>query len=468
MSINTYDNIHTGKTLRVDASDVAVAILGLGFLTLGVFWSPSLSYWWDEFSLIQAHQKGVAGVLDGHMGHFLPIGRTVLWLETLLFGSSYHLLILVNGLVLLSTVFLIRKQIFQPNHANTSPDLGAVVGLFMVASVFSSSGIWYDLQWGMQICWFLAVFFGVLASTVTLKSTRSYVRFYFFILLSWLSLGSTSIAIFFIVIPLSLQRNKLNVIHANVYFFISLFLTYMSSKLAFIFPPVDSRAAGWPTNFAVLFEQTWDIIRWTLATTITWLISPMSLFLPSQAISNLSVGTFIFRNSLICIFGFCLLFLLVLAAAIRMHDVQRQAAMGMCVLLVGLVVSSLLIVVSRIGNTESFLHIRYAPILQIQSMLFYIFMLQLFWSKRLIFFRISGFILSFLLIATITVSVLKIRETVSTASELSRIRDTKAQLDELEKCAISVESVTVYPSIQPALSNNEICEISATVRGLVD
>jgi hypothetical protein len=467
MKIKNWTTIRIKETLRFEVSYIAVAVFGLSFLTVGIIWSPTLSYWWDEFSLIQAHQKGALGFLDGHMGHFFPLGRAVLWLETVVFGDFYFLLVVFNGLILLTTVLMLQRQLFGRGSGENNPILSTAAGCLIMSLSLTSTGMWYDLQWGMQICWFLAVLFGVWASTVVLHNTQSYIRFYSLIFLSWLSLGSTSIAIFFLVSGLSLRRNNFNRKHTLIYLLVSIALTFLSSRLALFFEPIDKTALGWPTNFSVIFEETWEVSRWSMATAITWLATPVLFFLPTDAANYITVGTYVYNNSIV--FAILLFLICLLIFTLHIKRTNRDESVGITAgfFLVGTVVASSLIVVSRIDNTQSFLHTRYAPLLQTLSMLFWFTIVLLLANSRIFLAVALRRVVLLALFSTVLFALWNSKETIESASEDGRISYTELQLEELRKCQKG-QSIIVHPSIQPALSSEEMCKIAKTIRGLTE
>ena len=467
MKIINQTSIRVKESLRFELSYVTVALFGLSFLMLGVLWSPTLSYWWDEFSLIQAHRKGALGFLDGHMGHFFPLGRAVLWLETAIFGDLYFLLVVSNGLILLTTVLILQRQLFGRGLGREHPILSAAAGCLIMSLSFTSTGMWYDLQWGMQICWFLAVLFGVWASTVVLNNTQSYIKFYSLILLSWLSLGSTSIAIFFLVSGLSLRRNNFNRKHTLIYLLVSIVLTFFSSRLALFFEPIDKTALGWPTNVSVIFEQTGEVAKWSLATAVVWLATPILFFLPTDASNYVTVGTYVYNNSTVFAILLFLVCLLILTLHIKRSNRNESVGITAGFLLIGTVVASSLIVVSRIDNTQSFLHTRYAPLLQILSIMFWLTFLLLLTNSRNVLVIALSRVFLLALVSTVVFALWNSKQTIENASEDGRISYTELQLEELRKCQ-NEQSIVVHPNIQPALNSEEMCKIAKSIRGLTE
>jgi len=66
-------------------------IAGFAFVTAWL--SPRVTYYQDEWSLLQSQFRPFGGALVSHMGHFFPIGKLIYSLETVVFGANYRGLI---------------------------------------------------------------------------------------------------------------------------------------------------------------------------------------------------------------------------------------------------------------------------------------------------------------------------------------------------------------------------------------
>lgn len=427
------------------------------------FWSPKLSYWWDEFSLVQAHSSPYGGIFYSHMGHFFPIGRLAFYLEENIFGDMYLWMVCINIVIFYWALIIFQMPLLRTNCVSTK--MRILVNFLLAPSLFLSIGIWYDLQWAMQICWFLSIFFASLAF-LSLRLTRLRKQLFMCtFLLSWLSLSSNIIGVAFLVVALGFWSNTLKKIEALTVLGLSGILTLIGSRIAEMNPPIDPLAAGWPIDFQNVINNAWEILLIGSATLTTWLVTPLGIFLPSSEALFTAFGKEVLEHQVINLIVVAALFMgLLCRVLIRKFETQSLASLTF---LVGMLMTALLVVASRFGNTQSYLHIRYAPIMQLLGVLFWVCTILTleFSTKR--FRRIFSRSLLFLFALTTAISFVRIESTIRDASYVGRRINTQLQLNELKSCDFS-NTIAVYPEIQPSISSGTMCEIALTVRGLTD
>jgi hypothetical protein len=436
----------------------------LGIVVGGaLIWTPKLSYWWDEFSLVQAHSAPNWGILHSHMGHFFPVGRLAFFLEESVFGASYSWMIYINIVVFFASLMFFIQPLLSVNQSiETSIPL---LKFFLAPSLLLSVGIWYDLQWAMQICWFLSILFASLAfASLKLQKFRTPI-FTCLFLLSWLSLSSNIIGASFLIVALGFWTSVLRKIEATIIIFLSGILTLIGSRLALINPPIDPLAAGWPIDFQKIIDNAWEILLLGSTTLTAWLVTPIGILLPSSESWFSEFGNTVFEYRFVN-FVFILGLMIFFLRRVFVHEFELQSLVPITIL-VGMFLTTLLIVASRYGNTQSYLHIRYAPILQ--------FLSALFWVSTIVSLKTSASRLSlifahtllFLFSLTTVISLLNIKNTIESASYVGRVTNTQLQLDQLKLCK-STRDIFVYPEIQPSISGKTMCEIATEVHGLTD
>ena len=445
------------------------------FLTAGLFgsliaYTPLLSFWWDEFSLIQAHQKPFRGISDSHMGHFFPLGRLAFAIYVETFGSTYFPMILINGFICLVSITLIFYLIC-PETDRKRP--ARPIFLIPVAGLIGSVGFLYDIQWAMQICWFLSIFFGATAICSLHLSRFRNLFFAISILLSGLSLSSNIVGVVILVSAVGIWRKKLKPkqVICTITSGLCLFLTgYMLAKFAH---PIDPNAYGSPVDFEKIFNEPMQVIKLTCVIAFSWLLSPISVSSTSSQSGFFSLGSWVSSiSSLYLVVLFFVLFPLVFWS-LKSH--QKHKPISVLLILFGIFIQAGFIVVSRLyfGQDESLqlqglLHVRYAPIMQLLATLFWTFIfLSCLGSKRSLFTSFSTYSIASLLIATVSFVVLNLPKAIATSSDIGRISHTKAQLDEFKRCGVPLD-VVVIKSIQPSIRSSTMCEITSTVSGLND
>lgn len=446
------------------------------FPTVGIFglliaYTPPLSFWWDEFSLIQAHQKPFHGITDSHMGHFFPLGRLAFAFYVETFGSSYFPMILINAFICLVALILI---FFSIQTATLKKAPLRPIFLIPVATLMGSVGFLYDIQWAMQIAWFLSIFFGATAicSLHLLRFRNLFLAIS--ILLSWLSLSGNIVAVAIFVSAIGVWKKKLSTKH--VFFTITggfcLFLAgYILAKNAH---PIDPNAYGYPVNFTNVFNNPMKVIELTCVIAVSWLLSPISVSSVSSQSGFLSLGSEV--GSIPNLFLVVLLFVLFPLVFWSLKSHLKHKPISMLLILLGIFIQAGFTVVARFvfyGQEESIqiqglLHVRYAPVMQLLATLFWTFLFLACLSTRArLLTSICTYSIASLLLATLGLVLLSLPKSIANSSYIGRISYTTAQLDEFKKCVVPSE-VTIFPDIQPSISSYTMCEITSTVSGLND
>jgi hypothetical protein len=445
------------KTLYLNPLMLGIVIV------LALIWTPKLSYWWDEFSLVQAHSAPNGGILYSHMGHFFPVGRLAFFLEESVFGASYSWMIYINIVVFFTSLMFFMQPLLGVNQGFESRI--PLLKFFLAPSLLLSIGIWYDLQWAMQICWFLSILFASLAfASLRLQKFRTSI-FTCLFLLSWLSLSSNIIGAAFLIVALGFWTSVLKKIEATIIVVVSGMLTLIGSRLALINPPIDPLAAGWPIDFQNIIANAWEILLLGSTTLTAWLVTPIGILLPSSESWFSEFGNTVFEYR-IANFVFILGIMICLFRRVLVQEFELKSLVPITIL-IGMFMTTLLIVASRYGNTQSYLHIRYAPILQFLSVLFWVSTILTLKASSNRLALIFSHTLLFLFSLTTVISLFNIKNTIESASYVGRVTNTQLQLDQLKLCGSSRE-IFVYPEIQPSISGETMCKIATTVHGLTD
>lgn len=196
----------------------------------------------------------------------------------------------INLVVLFSSLSIF--QLSLQRTLSISAVNSFVLNFLLTPSLFLSIGIWYDIQWAMQICWFLSIFFATLAFA-SLSLTRFRIPIFIgAMLLSWLSLSSNIIGAAFLIIALGSWTGTLKKTEAILVLGLSSALTLAGSRLAEIIPPIDPLAAGWPIDFHNILNHALEILLLGSTTLTTWLVTPIGILLPTNEkyFLNLEIG----------------------------------------------------------------------------------------------------------------------------------------------------------------------------------
>jgi hypothetical protein len=158
------------------------AITGL-FLQVVLFvrWSSKLTFYWDEWTILNslAYNDFTYWLLQKHMGHVFPLGKLVYGIEILWFKNHYVLYVFTNAALHTVNGYLLYRLL-----ARVAPFWIAVLsGLVYVVGFYNV----YDLVWGMQIIFFVAINLTLLAVTIYWHNEYNWHRH-----LSWLLLAAAT------------------------------------------------------------------------------------------------------------------------------------------------------------------------------------------------------------------------------------------------------------------------------------
>lgn len=436
-----------------------------------VVYSPSLSFWWDEFSLIQAHTQFAYGIANSHMGHFLPLGRLAFAFYVEAFGASYLPMMLINALICFVSIALLFLFIRTTDEQQF---LTHLLFAIPVISLISSAGVLYDIQWAMQVCWFLSILFGAFALFSLNLLRNQYLFLALSLFLSWLSLSSNIIGIAILISAIGIWKSKLTFKQVSLILVSSFCLFFIGYIVAKNSHPIDPNAYGSPIDLIAISKNFYLVIELTGVLAMSWLLSPISVFSTSSQSRFYSLGSNIDSVSHLNLVVLLLLFSFLILWILRSE--KKHVPLSLLLLILGIVGQSGLIVISRFGffsesrssQLQGFLHVRYAPILQLLATFFWMFLLITYMHGRRK--RIPSaipIVILILLITTTAWAALQLPKSIANSSDLGRISRTKDQLIEFKKCG-DPSSVFIYGEIQPSIPSPLMCEITGTVSGLND
>lgn len=422
--------------------------------------SPQLSFFQDEWSLLQAQDGFLGGAFVSHMGHFFPIGRFTYWIETQTFGSWYGGFLAVNASIHATNVILMDRWIRKYSGLAHSLTVRVALGLAYLTAISNV----YSIQFGMQVKWHLSIFASLLLLNVVGRDRQLNLRVVLLVVLTALVFSSTAMTLLLLVAVLAIGGNEPPSIRlSSALIFSAVGSGVMGNLLARVWPPSDTNARGWTIEVGELLLSWQDVISWTSALALAWLVAPVSVVGLSHRAFISEVGEYLRDHTALA--GILWLMLLVLLGAVTRGGLGKLHFRVRPLLVLGaMVFSSFLTVVFRYNNTRDFLAVRYGPLLTLLSVFFWA--LLILHVSQSDFVRVIQRCLTFLVVLTAVVGVVRFVHTVQTASDESRISATKAQLIELSKCR-ATEDIFVDRSIQNSLTGEEMCEIAVSVRGLV-
>jgi len=430
-----------------------------GFAFVAAWLSPRLSYYQDEWSLLQSQVRPLGGVLVSHMGHFFPIGKLVYWLETVVFGASYQGLIWVNAATHAAGVVLLLRYLVDDSGLRQS----RLVQSAVLSVLLTSASAMYSIQIGMQIMWLLDILFALALLRIVCIDQRMSGRVLFLTVLTIFTFTSTALTLLLLVASLIIHvGERLPRVSLSLTVF-ALIGGTTGSLLAGVWLPTDVNARGWPVEFGEALLGWRDVLRWTSALALTWLIAPLSIIGQSDRNYATTVGEFLSNQHIASAIAWSVVILTMLIIFGRSHGTTAQRLRPFFVLGVT-VFSALLTVLFRLNNTRDFLAIRYGPLFLLLASVYWAFVILQTHNDSLIRWIQRG--LGVLLVATALTGLLRFTSTIETASDLKRVRDTVTQIEELQKCGKS-NGIAVLRTIQNSLTGPEMCDIAANVRGLI-
>lgn len=379
-------------------------------------------------------------------------------------------MILINAFICLVALILIFFSIQAPTFKSASIN---PIFLIPVATLMGSVGFLYDIQWAMQVAWFLSIFFG--ATAICSLHLLRYRNFFLAIsiLLSWLSLSSNIVAVVIFVSAVGVWKKKLST--KEVFFIITggfcLFLTgYTLAKHA---PPIDPNAFGHSVNLANVFDNPMRVIELTCIVAVSWLLSPISVSSVSSQSGFISLATEV--ASIPSLFLAVLFFVLFPLVFWSLKSRLKHMPISILLILFGIFIQAGFTVVARFvfyGQDEysqilGLLHVRYAPIMQLLATLFWIFLITALIQQKRVLSRVPAFVVSVLFLATTGWVLLNLPKSIAESSYSGRISKTNDQLNEFKNCS-DPSSVDIYSEIQPSIPSALMCEITSSVSGLND
>jgi len=452
MTIDTRRKIDT-----VRHASSACFIAGFAFVTAWL--SPRLSYYQDEWSLLQSQVRPLGGALVSHMGHFFPIGKLIYWLETVVFGANYRGLIWVNAATHAAGVMLLLQWFV--NHSGLRQS--RLIQLAVVSVLLTSASAMYSIQIGMQIKWLLDIVFALALLKVVCIDQRISGRVLFLTVLTIFTFTSTALTLLLLVASLITHVGE-RLSRASLWLTVfALTGGITGSLLAGVWLPTDVNARGWPVEYGEALLGWRDVLRWTSALALTWLIAPLSIVGPSDRNYATTVGEFLSNQYIASVIAWSVVILTLLIIFGRSHGTTAQRLRPFFVLGVT-VFSALLTVLFRLNNTRDFFAIRYGPLFLLLASVYWAFVMLHPHKSSLIRWIQRG--LGVLLTATALTGLLRFTSTIEAASDLERVRDTVTQIEELQKCGRS-NDIVVLRTIQNSLTGPEMCEIASNVRGLI-
>jgi len=448
-------------TLRkINAVRYLSAVCFIAGLAIVAAWrSPRLSYYQDEWSLLQSQFRPLGGALVSHMGHFFPIGKLIYWIETVVFGANYRGLIWVNAATHAAGVVLLLQWFV--NHSGLRQS--RLIQLAVVSVLLTSASAMYSIQIGMQIIWLLDIVFALALLKIVCIDQRMSGRVLFLIVLTIFTFTSTALTLLLLVASLITHIGEC-LSRASLWLTVSALTGAITGGLlAGVWLPTDVNARGWPVEFGEALLGWRDVLRWTSALALTWLIAPLSIVGPSDRNYATTVGGFLSNQHIASAIAWSVVVLTMLTIFGRSYGTTAQRLRPFFVLGVT-VFNALLTVLFRLNNTRDFLAIRYGPLFLLLASVYWAFLILQTHNDSLIRWIQRG--LGVLLTATALTGLLRFTSTIETESDLERVRDTVTQIEGLQKCGRS-NDIAVLRTIQNSLTGPEICDIAANVRGLI-
>lgn len=452
MTIDTRRKIDT-----VRHASSACFIAGFAFITAWL--SPRVSYYQDEWSLLQSQVRPLGGALVSHMGHFFPIGKLIYWLETVVFGANYRGLIWVNAATHAAGVVLLLRWFVDHSGLRQS----RLIQLAVISVLLTSAGAMYSIQWGIQIKWFLDIAFAVALLQIACADQRMSRWVLLLMSLTVFTFTSASLILLLLVASLVIHIGD-GLSRASVWLSVSALTGGTAgSLLARVKLPTDVNAQGMPVELGEALLGWRDVLRWTSALALTWLTAPISIVGPTDRNYATTVGEFLSNQNIASAIAWSVVILMLFIIFGRSHRTIAERLRPFFLLGV-ILFSALLTVLFRFNNTRDFFAIRYGP--------GFLLLASVHWSLVILQpnnDRLSRWIqrgLGVLLTATALTGLLRFTSTIETASDLERVRDTVTQIEELQKCGRS-NDIVVLRTIQNSLTGPEMCEIASNVRGLI-
>ena len=464
-TMHIFSTVHTFlKRFISFSSRNANPLVYLSMISLFVLRTPKLSYWWDEWTVLEsATNRPYWGLFTNHMGHFFPIGRLSFLLEVHLFRANYRFLLLINLVIALAicrqTVMALRRIELDSIHARFT--LFLLMGLYV-----SSSGVIYDAQWGFQIAWFLSVYFALVVCNQLLNPIISKVWVIAAFLLCWLSLSSNLllsvclITSFLIGAPESLRIKRKLLIPTLA--LSGLILTLFGTIIASNNPPSDLSAVGFSLDPLFLFSNSLEIILLAIVMTTAWLLTPCLIVVTSGRFSFERFGDNLNAHRGVTVVLFFLL-LLIAVWAFFLSKGKGAFSRFPLSLLLSVFCACGIIAAGRIGNFESYFHVRYAPVVGLMTVLFWISLIAIFRENALGAARLARISISTCLAVSCLFSLLVLPWTLSSTDFGRRAQDTDMWLIQLSKCQPQ-GNILVLRSIQPVMHGYQICNTAIKMK----
>lgn len=445
---------------------VVYAGFSLGFLVYLGFVSSRLTFFWDDYeTLLVIARDPVGQLFMSGAGHYGPLWRLIFTLQVLLFGSWFPGYVLVTGLFAVAGVWFVYRSIAALQR------IPVWLGLAAAVVIFSAIGPLAQILIAVGSEWTSAFFFGTLATWLVVRRSPTW-SWVSALVASGLCLNGTFpvYVVFFLAMLVAYRRRQMplsgwwTTIRAMGAFWLWLPIAGIWAVVGSILGNVNATpyyeledgsalqdAVARPAGVGIMIHD-WAVLF------SSWMAAPL---LPSVLTVPLGVTTLTIEFSRFL----ALLGVAALAAVVVVIVVLRRVGSAAVAIAAPVLVALTLPVgtwalVIAYGRSDTIHIVRYATIWLPFATFFWAAAIALFLSGYSRSSRVTGFVLSALLVASATIGVWRFPTTIEQGADLDRNRLAWSvkQMEAWDTC-LSQDKVLPIEEVSPRLDVDAFCEI---------
>lgn len=431
--------------------------LSVTYLSVNIYLSTRLWYWWDEWTILRSQDSQFIGLLEGHFGNFFPLGRLVFWVETQVFGNFYTGLVVVNSLLVLFTCYMVYELVIRSSSRGAHSWIPVLMGLVTYAT---ASGMIFDVIWGFQVAWLLSIFFAVLGPYLVLRKNLNPRFSLFFLGASWLSFNSNFLSVVLLYLALMYLNDvrPLNLKWRYIYLSFATaaaLFTLIGLSIARLNPSVEPQARDSGVSLFSTPGELASAASEALSGSLLWLLTPIGGVLGHRPDLFQELGPTLAASPRLLLLLAIVVSIIVIATSGKLNwrSLSRPVAF-----LLPLTVVMVLVSARGQGDFETTFNLRYAPSVLLPAVIFWgVLSIQKFNQEKTLS-RLLQYLFALLLSATAAIGTVSFLSQNPDSVIVFGRSDQLEQLELLKNC--ETNGLTgIEPAPFQSFTPNDFCEL---------
>lgn len=283
------------------------------YVTANAWAGRDFWFFWDELTLLWARSdQPLWGILDGHMGNWMPLGRASFLVAVEASGNSYLPLIAINSAFALTIGALLWIQLVRIAAIRNRDSLAQkVVYAAIIVTYLIATGQLYNVQWPMQIAWLLSVCLVLTGSWLVGSGRLPPMTFPVFVVLSGLALSSNVLPITLAGLALVRAQDATSAPSPRPRLWrvellsvgIAVGVTCVGLLAANVWRPKEAQVALTGPNWAAMSADPLGVIAHITGSTLTWITAPIGLVTSTYEHVFATMGNYLWAHAGLAVAG---------------------------------------------------------------------------------------------------------------------------------------------------------------------